>query len=119
MQRLWRMNALVELLLQRALGVLRQTAYHCLLASELGQDRQFALHIGAGNSVPQSIFERENVQLLLLDTKNLSLWELNNDFLRANIDREVLLEIETSLGDECAMQFHALRAANPGMKKLM
>ena len=85
-QRLWRVQPFIELSLQCALGFGGQPALCCLFPGELREGRQFALEVLPGNSVPQSVFERENVHLLLLDTKNLSVWELNNDFLRANID---------------------------------
>src|SRR5206468_4341489 len=77
------------------------------------------LKILPGNSVPQTVFKREDFHLLLLNTKNLSVWKLNNDLLRPKIDREVLLQIKAGFGIECAMQFHALRAANPGMEQFV
>ena len=87
MQRPSRVNPFFELLLQCVFGFIGKTAFCRFFPSKLGQDRQFALEILPGNSVPQSVFERENIQLLLLDTKNLSVWQPNNDFLRSNVDR--------------------------------
>ena len=56
-----------------------------------------------GNSVPQTIFKFEDVYLLLLNTENLGMWKLNNNFVGANIDREILLQIESGFGVESAM----------------
>src|SRR6266487_3868788 len=86
MQRLSCVQPFVELSLQCALCFGGQPVLYRPFPGKLGQDRQFVLEILAGNSVPQSVFERENVYLLLLDTKNFRVWELNNNFPRANID---------------------------------
>src|SRR4029077_19304770 len=57
-QRLWCVQPLLELSLQCALGFGRQAGFRRFFPGKLRQDRQLALKILTGNSVPQSVFER-------------------------------------------------------------
>src|SRR5439155_9185450 len=119
MQWLRRMNSLLKLLLQRALGFGRHPGFCCSLSGKLRKHRQFTLKILSGDSVPQTVFEREDVHLFLIDTQNLSVRDLNNCFFGTNIDRQVLLQIEAGFRDERSMQFYAFGAAYPGVEEFM
>src|SRR6476659_3794009 len=103
MQWLRRMNAFLELSLQRPLGFCGQSGFCCSFPGQLRQRRQFGLKVLPGDSVPQTVFKCEDVHLLLFDAQNLSIWEPNDDFISANVDREVLLQIEARFGHECSM----------------
>jgi hypothetical protein len=118
-ERLGRVNALVELLLQRALGFRRQIAFCRFLAGQLGQDRQFALQIVCRNPIPKAIFKREDLHRILLNAEKLSVWKLDDDFIRPDIDGQVMAQIETGFDRERAVQLYALRASRPGMQQLV
>ena len=45
--------------------------------------------------------------------------QLHDDFIRANIDREALPQIEPGFGNECTMQFHAFGAARPRVEQFV
>ena len=118
-ERLGRVNALVELLLQRAFGFRRQIAFCRFLAGQLGQDRQFALEIVCRNPIPKAIFKREHLHRILLNAEKLSVWKLDDDFIRPDIDGQVMAQIETGFDRERAVQLYALRASRPGMQQLV
>ena len=119
LQRLGCVNALVELLLQRAFGFRRQIAFCRLLAGQLGQDRQFALQIVCRDPIPKTIFEREDVHRILLNAEKLSVRKLDDDFIRPNIDGQVTAQIEAGFDRERAVQLYALRTSRPGMQQLV
>ena len=82
---------------------------------ELRQDRQLALQIVAGNSIPKPIFKRENVDLVLFDVEKLSVRKPDDDFIWSNIDGQIVSQIEACLNSECSVQLYSLRAADPSM----
>src|SRR2546430_14362747 len=84
-QRLWCVNALVELLLQRAFCFSGQAGFCRFLPGELRQDRQLVLDIVSRNSIPKPVFKREDVHLVLGDVENLGVWELDHDLVWSNI----------------------------------
>src|SRR5438046_1826326 len=119
MQWLRRMNALLELLFQSMLSLRRQIRFVGFLAGELRQDRQFILQIFPGNTVPKSVFKREDVHLLLLDAENLRRRKLNNDFIGANVDGQALPQIEAGFDRKRSMELDAFGASGPRMRQLV
>ncbi len=45
--------------------------------------------------------------------------DLNDDFIRANIDGEILPQIEAGLDNERSVQFYPFRASRPGVYKFV
>src|SRR6266487_1322569 len=110
-QRLFRVNPFVELFLQSAFSLSWQIAFCRFFPGELRQDRQFALHFVSRNSIPKAVFKREDVHLILLDVENLSVRSPDDDFIRSNIDGQILSQIESGFNSECSVQLYPLRAA--------
>ena len=77
------------------------------------------MHILSRDSIPKAILEREDVHLNFFNTENLGMRELNDDLAWANIDREVLPQIEPGVNVKCAMQLYPLGAAHPGMQEFV
>src|SRR5437899_12714807 len=111
MQWLRRMNSFLKLSLQCALGFGRHPGFCCSFSGKLRKHRQFVLKILSGESVPQTVFEREDVHVFLIDTQNLSVWELNHYFFGMNIDSEVLLQIEAGFRYERSITFYSFGRA--------
>lgn len=119
MQSLRRMNAIVKLLLQNPFGFARQTVLVCFLPRQLRQNRQFVLHVFARDSVPESVLKFQNIDLVLFEPKDPRVRQLHDDFIGADIDAEILLEIEAGFGGEGAVQFDSLRASRPCVGQLV
>jgi hypothetical protein len=85
-QSLLRVNTLLDLLPQSMFSFGRQATLGRFFPGELRKGRQFVLHILSGDSIPQSIFKREDVHLAFLDTQNLGVRKLNNDLVWPDID---------------------------------
>ena len=107
-QRLARVNALVELLLQYVFGLRGQIVLGRFFAGQLRQDRQFVLNIACGNAVPKAIFKGEHIHALLLYAEQLSVRKLHHNFIRTDIDRQVLPQIESGFDRKRAVKFYAL-----------
>jgi hypothetical protein len=56
---------------------------------------------------------------LLLDAKNLCVWKAHHDFIRSDIDREVLSQVEAGFNGERSVKFHTLGTSCPRVLKFM
>ena len=58
------------------------------------ESRELALQVRGGNAIPETVFEREHLNLFLLDAEDRRVRQADRDFVRAQINRHVLLQIE-------------------------
>src|SRR3984893_17525061 len=99
-QRLLRMNALIELLLQAPFGLRGKSTFFRLLAGKRRQDRQFVFHVVGRDAIPKSVLKFEHVELVLFDSENLRMWKLHDNFIWPHIDSEILRESKTAFAAE-------------------
>ncbi len=90
-----------------------------LCAREFRQGGQLVLDVVRRNPVPQTVFEREHLNPFLLDGKDLSVRELDQDSLGMNINVEFFVQIEASFHGESSMQLDPLRAPGPRVQQLV
>jgi hypothetical protein len=112
-------DALVELLLQSRFCFAQNPTLSGLLPREIGENCELILQIGCGDAIPKTIFERENFSLFLFKTEDRRVRQMDGDFLRAQVNGDVLLQIETSFGRECPVQLDALCAPGPRVEQFV
>src|SRR5687768_7957081 len=105
------LDAIAELLLQGRLRSGEDTALRRLLPRQFRKRSELAFQVLGRDAIPKSILKFEHLDLFLLDTENGSGWQVDGNFVLAEINGEILLQIETGFRNVGPVQLHPFGAA--------
>src|SRR5947209_11933221 len=106
-----RMNALVQLRLQGCFRFGKNSTIRGFLPRQIGKGCELALEVSGGNAIPETVFESQDVDLLLFDAENRRVRQADENFVGPQIHSDVMLQIEARFCAESSVEFHALGAA--------
>ena len=87
-------DAFIQLPFQGGFCLAQHPTLSGFLPREIGENCELILQIGCGDAIPKTIFEREHFSLFLFKTEDRRVRQMDSDFLWAQINGYVLLQIE-------------------------